>query len=161
MQLSESTHNPATGAVPGPQDIPPPAVAPAPVQPQRILYVVSLFPCWSETFIVREIHALLERGVDIRILSLKPPTQAMVHPQAAALLDRVLHPSGAGGARGDIAAILQRPGLLLWFAITVLTGLWRHPLAIGKSVVALWRALGRVADIRGFDPQLIHAPWAT
>ena len=26
---------------------------------RRVVYVVSQFPCWSETFIVREIHALI------------------------------------------------------------------------------------------------------
>lgn len=40
---------------------------------QRAVYVVSLFPCWSETFIVREINALIENGVDVRIVSLKRP----------------------------------------------------------------------------------------
>ena len=39
--------------------------------PMRLLYVVSLFPVLSETFIVREIDALIGRGVDVRILSLK------------------------------------------------------------------------------------------
>ena len=59
--------------------------------PFRIVYFVSLFPCWSETFIVREINALIALGVDIRIVSLKPATEAMVQSDAKALLDRVVY----------------------------------------------------------------------
>ena len=36
-------------------------MSPATAAPERVLYLVSLFPCWSETFIVREIERLLER----------------------------------------------------------------------------------------------------
>ena len=43
----------------------------------RVVYFVSLFPCWSETFIVREIHELLKIGVDVRIVSLKPASEAI------------------------------------------------------------------------------------
>ena len=162
MQSFAPTRPPGSGNDAESADVVRPDGARAAAPPQRVLYVVSLFPCWSETFIVREIHALLERGVDIRILSLKPPTQPMVHPQAAALLDRVLHPAkGPKAALATGVRALRRPGLLLWIVAAVLTGLWRHPLAIGKSVVALWRALGRSDAIEDFDPQLVHAPWAT
>ena len=37
-------------------------------RPMRVLYLVSLFPCWSETFIVREIDELIRLGVDVRIV---------------------------------------------------------------------------------------------
>ena len=37
-------------------------------KPRRIVYVVSLFPCWSETFIVREITTLIAAGVDVMIV---------------------------------------------------------------------------------------------
>ena len=58
----------------------------------RVLYVVSLFPCWSETFIVREIHELIRRGVDVRILSLRHPSEELVQTDAKALLGRVIYP---------------------------------------------------------------------
>ena len=130
--------------------------------PTRVLYVVSLFPVLSETFIVREIHALIERGVDVRILSLKPPRELMVQPQAAQLLDRVLHP--ADKWRTMVAAVgvaLRQPVLTLGFLATMLGELWRQPATLGKSLVAVARALGRLEEIRQFNPQLLHAPWAT
>ncbi|HEV8718930.1 MAG TPA: glycosyltransferase, partial [Candidatus Binatia bacterium] len=59
-------------------------------------YVVSLFPCWSETFILREILALRERGVPVRIFSLKPPSEPLVHETAKPLLDEVIYPPALG-----------------------------------------------------------------
>jgi glycosyltransferase involved in cell wall biosynthesis len=132
------------------------------LRPQRVLYVVSLFPALSETFIVREIEALIARGVDVRILSLKSSRETMVQPQAAALLDRVLHP--AHRSRTVLTACgvaLRRPVLTLRFLATMVSELWRQPGTFAKSLVAVVRALGRIAEIRAFDPQLLHAPWAT
>ncbi|HEV7489224.1 MAG TPA: glycosyltransferase [Rhodanobacteraceae bacterium] len=128
----------------------------------RILYVVSLFPCWSETFIVREMHAVIERGADIAILSLKPATEKIVQDRAAALLDRTRHP------RGDVASILAFLGLILRQPLTTLgfiarlcAGMWRQPAVLFKTLSAICRAAGQLAWIRRFDPDLIHAPWAT
>lgn len=138
---------------------PSPDIAP---QPERVLYVVSLFPALSETFVVREIEALIERGVDVRILSLKPALEKMVQPQAAALLDRVLHPASAPRTlAATLGVMLRRPLLTLKFLGTMMRELWRQPRTFAKSLVALSRALGRVGDIRAFNPQLLHAPWAT
>ena len=58
---------------------------------ERVLYVVSSFPCWSETFIVREIHTLLKRGADVRIVALRHKPEAFVQSDAHTLLDRVLY----------------------------------------------------------------------
>src|SRR5688572_28469072 len=63
--------------------------------PHRVLYIVSAFPCWSETFIVREIRTLIEDGVDVRILSLKHSPEGLVQTDAAALLSRLKTPQNA------------------------------------------------------------------
>lgn len=132
------------------------------IPPERVLYVVSLFPALSETFVVREIQALIDRGVDIRILSLKPPLEKMVQPQAAALMDRVLHPASSLRTLAAVLGVaLRRPVLAARFLYTMTRELYRQPKTLAKSLVALFRALGRIGDIRAFDPQLLHAPWAT
>jgi glycosyltransferase involved in cell wall biosynthesis len=63
--------------------------------PLTIGYIVSMFPCWSETFILREILALRKRGVNIRILSLKPADQQIIPDGARQLLDMVIYPDSA------------------------------------------------------------------
>src|SRR5690606_34967076 len=109
---------------------------PAPLQ--RVVYVVSLFPCWSETFIVREIAALVESGVDVRVLSLKPASEDLVHDDAAALLDRVRHPrslAAAGAALLRTAA--TRPRVLAGILGRIAADGWRSPRVLGKSLAAL------------------------
>ena len=45
-----------------------------------ILFVLKGYPRLSETFIAQEIKALEERGLDIRIMSLRHPTDSDIHP---------------------------------------------------------------------------------
>lgn len=130
--------------------------------PQRVLYVVSLFPCWSETFIVREIEQLIARGVDVRILSLRPPSESFVQARAAALMDRVIGPPG--WRREVLPALLnglRHPRALLAVLTYLLVGMWRQPLPLGKSLVGLWRTLALLPAVHRFDPQWVHAHWAT
>ena len=128
----------------------------------RVLYIVSLFPCWSETFIAREIATLVAAGVDVRILSLKPPSEKLVQPEAAALLSRVRHPSaGLRGAVAMLGACWRHP-LVSCAAAARLT--WRlrgQPLALAKSLVALARGIAQLHWIENFDPHFVHAHWAT
>ncbi|MEG3192306.1 glycosyltransferase [Lysobacter sp. D1-1-M9] len=135
--------------------------SPAVVPPRRVLYMVSLFPSWSETFIVREISALIEDGVDVRILSLKRRTEALVHSDAAALLERVRQPQGSGAGLWKILrALLTHPVRILAAAATIVAGTWRQPGVLLKSLGALARALEHLEWLRQFDPELIHAHWA-
>jgi glycosyltransferase involved in cell wall biosynthesis len=128
----------------------------------RVLYVVSLFPCWSETFIVREMHALLGHGADIGILSLKPSSEAMVQERAAELLDRVRHPRAALHSIAGMATLtLRHPLIVGGFVATLCAHMWRQPGNLLRSLGALCRAAGQWRWIRDFDPQIIHAPWAT
>lgn len=137
-------------------------MSPATAAPERVLYLVSLFPCWSETFIVREIERLLERGVDVRILSLKPPSESLVQTRAQALMPRVIGPrSLLREAPVVLLEVLRQPFALLGVLAVLLAGLWRQPLVLAKSAIALWRALAALPAIRRFDPQWLHAHWAT
>lgn len=167
-QSSPSTEkHPAPGAAPQPSDTPerqPAHDKDKPVQsPLRVLYLVSLFPCWSETFIVREIHALARQGVDIRIVSLKPHSEPMVQPDAKVLLDRVIYPPSSltGSLRAALPQVLKHPlrsTAELW---PLVRSLWRRPAELAKSVISWWRTLAVMAEVQRFAPQHLHAHWAT
>lgn len=130
--------------------------------PQRVLYVVSLFPCLSETFIVREICALIEEGVDVRILSLKRPRDELLQTDSAALMDRVRPPQALPAAfLGSARALMTHPIAVLGAARTIVAGTWRSPLAMFKSLAAFARGLEHLAWLRTFAPEFIHAHWAT
>lgn len=130
--------------------------------PRRVLYVVSLFPCWSETFIVREIHGLIQDGVDVRILSLKRASEALVQADAESLLDRVQYPGPAAkGAWQVFVECAKNPLGILGTASIIIAGTWRRPIVLGKSLMAMVRGLEQLAWLREFDPEFIHAHWAT
>lgn len=131
-------------------------------QLKRVVYVVSLFPCWSETFIVREIKGLLEHGIDVRIVSLKRPSESLVQDESAAMMSRVRHPgSPASLLAGLLHALGLNPLEVLRAHATVFADGWRQPSVMLKSILALWRGLEHTAWLEDFDPQLVHAHWAT
>lgn len=131
------------------------------IRPQRVLYVVSLFPCWSETFIVREINALVEAGVDVRILSLKRCSGQLVQTDAARLLDRVRAPRSPVPGLHALTTWLRHPVQITGTAVTIMAGTWRDPHAMLKSLGAFARGIEHLDWVRHFDPELIHAHWAT
>lgn len=142
----------------------PPSESPraVPPSPRRVLYIVSAFPCWSETFIVREINALIEAGVDVRILSLKRSPDGLVQTDAAALMHRLRTPQRTGIAiRRVFDAVLAQPGRVLGAVAKIIAGTWREPVAMAKSLAAFARGLEHITWLKRFDPELIHAHWAT
>ncbi len=128
----------------------------------RVVYFVSLFPCWSETFIVREIHALIALGVDVRIVSLKHPSEALVQPDAAALLDRVVYPvSRASASVRVLGRLLRHPVAEAGDLLRIVASLAARPRSLAKSLVVWWRTLALLPDIRALAPDHLHAHWAT
>lgn len=130
--------------------------------PRRVLYLVSLFPCWSETFIVREIEQLIAAGVDVRILSLKAPSESFVQARAQALMERVIAPRGWVAEAGVVLGeALRRPLRVAALALRCLGAFWKQPAVLGKTLITLWRSLAALPALRQFDPQWLHAHWAT
>ena len=91
--------------------------------PPTVAFVLKGYPRLSETFITQEIVALEERGLAIRIVSLRHPTEASVHPVHArvrapvAYLPEYLHHEPARVFRAW-RAVRRRPhyraALRLW-----------------------------------------------
>jgi colanic acid/amylovoran biosynthesis glycosyltransferase len=128
----------------------------------QVLYFTSLFPCWSETFIVREILELIRMGVDVRIVSLKHPQEKMVQSDANSLLDRVIYPAkGWGSACRALQECVCHPLRELCALALMAHALWRRPQALAKSVVVWWRTLALLKVLRTLNPNHLHAHWAT
>jgi glycosyltransferase involved in cell wall biosynthesis len=131
-------------------------------RPRRILYVVSLFPCWSETFIVRELTTLIASGADVQILSLKSPYEKLVQPDAERLLPRAHHPlPPARAALARLRALAAYPLALTSTVAKIVQRLGRQPIEVAKTLEALARGVEQLDWIREFDPDIIHAHWAT
>src|SRR3989338_3622593 len=57
----------------------------------KIAFIFSQFPCYDETFILREMNALREEGLTFTIFSLKTPEDAIIHPEAKELAQDTLY----------------------------------------------------------------------
>lgn len=99
---------------------------------RRIAVLVRRFPKLSETFILGEIAALADSGLDVRIISLRRPYDEPRQPEAANFADRVTYLNGwprpAAIAR-FCRLLLRRPD--------VLRSLLREPVAILRSLISL------------------------
>ena len=111
---------------------------------------------------MREIAALIAAGADVRILSLKGPSEELIHPDAERLLPRVRYPLSPGpAARRRAAALFAHPRALSSLALALGRALARRPIELAKSLEAVGRAVEQRDWVREFDPDVIHAHWAS
>ena len=96
-----------------------------------IAFILKGYPRLSETFIAQEIRALEEAGLDLRIVSLRRPTDRLVHP---------VH-------REIGAPVLYLPEYL-----------WREPLRLLKAWRAARNRPGYRAARRQFLRDLLRDP---
>ncbi len=128
----------------------------------KVLYVVSLFPCWSETFIVRELHALRQADLDFQIASLKHHHEPLVHPFAETLWDRVIYPSSILMVLWNaLIMIMRRPISNIGWLFRLTQALWRHPSHLLKSYSTVVLALDFAKRLSPAPPARLHAHWAT
>lgn len=128
----------------------------------RIAYVVSLFPCWSETFIAEEIHHLLDLGFDIEIFSLRPHSEPHVHDLSVGLLPRVRYPFPRTGVLlAQFHFLLRRPGAYLKQLLRVLFTFGKSLDMWAKGLAAFFLGAYFARKIRESGFQRIHAHWAT
>jgi glycosyltransferase involved in cell wall biosynthesis/peptidoglycan/xylan/chitin deacetylase (PgdA/CDA1 family) len=130
---------------------------------RRVGYIVSQFPCYDETFILREIKALRDRGLDIAIFSLRAKRQAATQEDAHALLPSTRYAPflSPAVARAVGRALLQKPGPILRLAFELASDLFRHPLTLAKSLAFLPKTIYFAELAREASVTHLHAHWAT
>ena len=130
----------------------------------RIAYVVSRFPKVTETFIVREIHAAIDAGVDVDVYSLLYEEQGVVQSEADSLMDRVtwgnrLPTSAVLAAVGTW--LLRRPVRTLSLSLTTLLGNLRSPSFLVRAIVTVPVAMAFALRMERDRVEHLHAHWAT
>src|SRR5690348_1084509 len=108
-----------------------PNLAPALDQTYTIAYVVKAWPRLSETFILNEIISLEERGVPIRIFSVKEPDAGPAHSKVAQVRAKVTHlafwPNWKRTIPANVRLLFRQPGRYLRvFFEAAKTNLIRH-----------------------------------
>ncbi len=129
----------------------------------RVLYVLSQFPCYDEAFLLREIHAVAER-LDAWIFSLRPSRDPVVHDEARALAARTLSVAfllSPRIARAHLQLLRLRPRRYLAAVGRLLSGNWRSPEFLLKSLAFLPKAGWLAAWAMENGVTHLHGGWAT
>lgn len=128
----------------------------------RVLIVVSQFPELHETFILKEILALAEGGVALRILSLKNCRDRIIHPESWKLLPSTRYaPLSSLRILGEgILECLRHPvraTLCLGDVFSEGKGIF----SLLKAFAVYFKSLAFARNVRRWHPTHLHAHWAT
>lgn len=128
----------------------------------KIAYIVSLFPKISETFILREMEVLKERGVDLLVVSLKRGAEPLRHAGAEPFMDVLIHaPSPSAALLSFGASLLTRPLATLGVLARVALAHLGRPLLLAKSLPLVFVASWVARRLRSEGVEHVHAHWAT
>ena len=127
----------------------------------KVAYVLKVFPRLSETFVLNEVLELQEQGVDVRIFSLKAPTEPRFHAPLAQLEKDVIYlpPPRPSVIWPEIQSEIRSIGLEAASLGRALQRCLRseHP----ADLKHLLQALLLVAHVRKQGIQHVHAHFAT
>jgi len=126
----------------------------------NLLYVVSLYPCWSETFIVREMKYFKEQGVNIDVLSLRGNTEEFVQENDIKSVNTVIYTKGVFSQFVSLLKyFILHPILILTWFLKNIVSFWHSPITLLKNISTILRTLSVIQEIDHIDH--IHAHWAT
>jgi len=131
---------------------------------QRIAFLLSQFPCFDETFILRELTAVAAAGLVFDIYSIKKSRQRVRHPQAEALMPHVIHrPFLLSWElwRAQLYFLARHPARYLRTLLRLCWDSRRRPKTLLKNLLLFPQSVcyARLAQCRGVS--LVHGFWAT
>jgi glycosyltransferase involved in cell wall biosynthesis len=131
---------------------------------QRVGYVLSLFPSYDETFILREMKGIADRGVRLSVFSLRQRHDPIVQDDAKPFLPRTRYAAFlfSGEVLGAVLrTLVRRPFALAAILLLIARGCWRRPATLLKSLALVPKSL-LFAELAAADGlERIHAHWAT
>lgn len=130
----------------------------------RIAAVFSQFPCYDETFLLRELLGLRAGGIDLDILSMKPCRDSIVHDQAKPFLPQTQYCAWFCSVEILSACLywlLRKPRVIGKHFFFFLSGLFRSPAETLKNLILLPQALTFARRLSKQKPALVHGFWAT
>lgn len=130
----------------------------------KVTYVVSMFPCWSETFILNELVNHQQSGVELNIFSIKKCSESMVHDEAVPFINKTVYGTGYF----DFKLLMLHLILFFTFPFTysnIISTLLFHkvtdPLVKIKSLAVFWLSPTFVFAARQQKTDHLHAHFAT
>ena len=128
---------------------------------KKIGYVVSLFPCWSETFILNEIIELSKAGYDITIFSIRNDLEKYTQEKAKPYLARTHYIKVGRMVLSYFRWLLRKPGVLLSWTLKVLSASLGNVRIFHKNVWCVLVAAYFADLARDEELKHLHAHFAT
>lgn len=100
----------------------------------KIGYVVSLFPCWSEVFILNEIVELEKRGLDITIFSIRRELEGFIQEKAKPFLEKTKYIYLPGMILSLFFWCLRKPWVIFSLAKMVLRPKYATKQKLSKNI---------------------------
>lgn len=126
--------------------------------PLRIIYVIGTYPLLTTTFIDREIAGLRRRGVDVRVVSLRPPHGTLSPTQTTEGVDYVRPVRLGALVRSHLTYLLKSPGTYLRTLVGLLSAPHPSLAARAKTIGHFGLAVHVTAIAAGMGPaDRIHA----
>lgn len=132
-------------------------------RPPRVAYYTWHFPVLSQTFVHREMAALVEAGVPLVVIADEPEPVPAPDPETASLLDRAryLEPLDDAAIRRQLLRLVRRhPLRLANLLIYVATRSYGATKSFGEDRQILRRALRLAGVLEQEGAEHVHAPWA-
>lgn len=129
----------------------------------RVAYVVVMFPCYSETFVLREIRELARRGAEVTILSLRGFSEKIMDEDARPLLSRAIYSPYLFSRpllRANLGFLFSRPRAYLGAMAFLLARLWRSPVELAKTAALFPKTAFFARLLRDRQVRHVHAHFA-
>jgi glycosyltransferase involved in cell wall biosynthesis len=130
---------------------------------RRVAYVVVMFPCYSETFVLREIRELTRRGVEVTILSLRDFSEGDIEADARDLVPRTLYSRylfSFALLRAHLHYLLRSPGAYLGTVATLTSELFWNPRQLIKNAGVFLKSVYFARMLHDGKIQHVHAHFA-
>lgn len=129
----------------------------------KVLFIFSQFPCYDETFILREMNSLKQRGLNFRIFSLKVPKDKITHNEAKELAgDTIYVPFiSLEVFLAQFYFLLRHPIKYLNVLFSVIGMHLKSPEFIFKSLALFPQSVYMAKLAKKMDVSHIHGQWAT
>ena len=129
----------------------------------KIAYVVVMFPCYSETFVLREMRALAARGAELTILSLRAFSERIMDEDARPLLPRTVYSPylfSRALVRANLSFFISSPRRYLGTMAFLAASLWRSPVAFLKTAALFPKSVLFARVLRARGVRHVHAHFA-
>jgi len=131
----------------------------------KIAYILSKFPVFTETFIIREISEIRRREIEVEVFSLKSADGDKSKHAEAEELRRGTHYIpfffSAEVWTSVVHYLLTRPGETLGMLGKIISSNIKSPVTLLKSLAVMPKAMAIANRLRKMGIDKIHCHWAT